>query len=100
MKLNDLMEQKLFPQRLRLGMAIADIRSCELADRCGMNERKVYNIRNNCRNTTPDDRSLMLRALEDWKPGTLEAIRAVERELRMAAPPLREHNRACQMALS
>ena len=101
MKINDLIDKKQFPRRLKLGMLIADIRACELADKTGISEVAIYRIRSKCRSSTEDERTRMLYEIERWRPGTLDAIRAVERELSEAyVPPLRSHSEVVQRALT
>lgn len=72
-----LAERADYREVLCIGMAIADIRPCELASESGISMPMVYQCRCAATFKKRGNEALMqklLRAMERWKPGTLRRL--------------------------
>lgn len=86
MDMEDLIKCDGFPRRLRIGMAIADIQICRMADEIGMCSASVSNIKSGKYTSSAETRAAMMEVLERHRPGTLDEIRAAEKAL-ITKPP-------------
>ena len=77
--MEDLSRRSGFAWRLRVLMALADIRAGELSAESGICMKTIYNIR--AGNHKPDlpVREKLLTTIEEWRPGTLGMMRAAEK---------------------
>ena len=69
-----------FAWRLRVLMAMADIRPQELAGKSGMSLQHVYKIRAGEKHPDLEEREILLSSIEKWKPGTLAMMMAAEQK--------------------
>lgn len=74
---DDIYGKRGYTWRLRVAMAIADIRCEELADRSGAGVSTVYNARSG-RTPSRETRVRMMDAIETWKPGSIDIMLAAE----------------------
>lgn len=81
--LSDLTHRTNFPWRLRVLMAMADIRAGELSAESGVCQQIIYNTR--AGNVMPAERvrEKLLLTIEQWHPGTLDMMRAAEKAPRV-----------------
>ena len=77
--MEDLSSGSGFAWRLRVLMALADIRAGELSAESGICMKTIYNIR--AGNHRPEQliREKLLGTIEEWRPGTLDMMRAAEK---------------------
>lgn len=78
-KLDDLTHHTDFPWRLRVMMALADIRAGELSSESGVTMKTIYRARAGLFMPELADRERLILAIEAWRPGTLDMMRADER---------------------
>lgn len=77
--LKDLSHRADFPWRLRVLMALADIRAGELSSESGVCMKTIYHTRAGLIMPKPQTREKLLSAIEDWQPGVLDMMLAAER---------------------
>ena len=78
-KLSDLTHRANFPWRLRVLMALADIRAGELSAESGICQQTIYNTRAGLIMPAECVREKLLLTIEQWHPGALDMMRAAEK---------------------
>jgi len=82
LNIEDLSRRADFSWRLRVLMALADIRAGELSAESGICQKTIYNIRAGNHKPEKAVREKLLLTIEDWSPGVLGMMRAAERRRR------------------
>ena len=78
-KLSELAHRANFPWRLRVLMALADIRAGELSAESGVSMKTIYHTRAGMLMPAERVRHKLLLTIERWKPGTLDMMLAAEK---------------------
>ena len=79
MRLEELSSKADFPWRLRVLMALADIRAGELSSESGVCMKIIYNTRAGLMMPEKAVRKKLLHTIEQWSPGVLDMMRAAEK---------------------
>ena len=85
MRLEELSNKADFPWRLRVLMALADIRAGEISSESGVCMKTIYNTRAGLMMPEKAVRKKLLYTIEQWRPGVLDMMRAAEKR-RAKAP--------------